>query len=584
MVQYIVNRFTGLCLAIILAAQLLGCGGPRYTLAPVKTFDPDNQTIPTPRELEENQIWDIIDYTVVAQLEKPLDLNWTGERLAKFLGVTGGRPADNVNVLDEVPNSSWYTNRHYHQRMSLHELALGPNKTEGPDQSGRWLITRGKFEGGTPGFFVKDARGDNYILKFDALDNYEMGSSAEVISTKILHAAGYFVPQNSIVFVDPDIFDIGPEVKVLEHGIKRQMNRQDLEKMLSKTPRTPDGKIRVLASKFVNGVPVGVWNYRGVRKDDPNDKVYHEHRRELRGLRVISSWLNDADRRAANTLAVYTEEKGNKFIRHYIIDMGSTLGSNNKFPHAPKYGKEYLVDPRSILRSFFSLGLWVKPWEFETGHINPRYPSVGYFESEIFNPGSWVPTYPNPAFEKATLRDAFWGAKIVTAFRDEEIRAIVRTAHMSDPEAEEFLIRTLIERRDKIGRYWFSRIAPLDKFTIEKSSAGEWMLRFSDLAVKTGLEAAEQRTYRCQLFFDGRPLGSVQTADEPRIILSGDKRWVDLQTVMAERDIKSEEQKIFRADLRIIAGDKLSKRVSVYFYFPGGNQPGRVVGIDREEV
>ena len=38
---------------------------------------------------------------------------------ARALGLAGehGGPAVNVNTLGEVPNSSWYTNRHYHERL-----------------------------------------------------------------------------------------------------------------------------------------------------------------------------------------------------------------------------------------------------------------------------------------------------------------------------------------------------------------------------------------------------------------------------------------------------------------------------------
>src|SRR2546421_11464106 len=41
-----------------------------------------------------------------------------------------GRPkqASNVNALDEVPDSSWYTNRHALHRMSIDELTRGPNR------------------------------------------------------------------------------------------------------------------------------------------------------------------------------------------------------------------------------------------------------------------------------------------------------------------------------------------------------------------------------------------------------------------------------------------------------------------------
>lgn len=568
------------CVLVVLGS----CSSSRqFTLAPIKTFDPDNEMIPHPKELEENQIWDIVDMTLFYQVEKALDLGWTARKLGRFLHVAKGREADNVNVLDEVPNSSWYTNRHFHTRMSLEELARGPCEINGPDQTDSWTITRGKFEGGTPGFTIRDARDDRYLIKFDAPLHQEMGSSAEAISTRILYACGYTVPQNTAEYFDPKILQIGETAQVLYHGVKRQMNQQDLDDMLRDTPRREDGKIRVLASKFVPGVPVGVWNYRGRRRDDPNDLVAHEHRRELRGLRVIGSWLNDADRRAANTLAVYVEENGKKFIKHYLIDMGSTLGSNNKFPHAPKYGYEYLVDPRTIGLSFIALGGYVKPWEFEQGHIRPRYPSVGYFESKMFDPGSWVPTYPNPAFEYCTLRDAYWGARLVMNFTDEDIRAIVENAKMSDDDAAEYLISTLIERRDKIGHYWFSRMNPLDRFRLESTTNGSLSLVFSDLAVDGNLNSDEESYYIYTIHHEERVLQEQHITEEPFIPLSLNGQGV-LDSFIDSDNVVGEEDKIFNVRIRTQRhGGSLSKTVEVYFHYSGRPSRARIVGIVREE-
>ena len=72
--------------------------------------------------------------------------------------------------------------------------------------------------------------------------------------------------------------------------------------------------------------------------------------------------------------------------------------------------------------------------EFEKGEI---YPSIGYFEAEPFNPDNWRCIYANPAFEKITLRDAFWAAKIVTMFTDEDIRTMVSAGYFPEPGAEE---------------------------------------------------------------------------------------------------------------------------------------------------
>ena len=40
---------------------------------------------------------------------------------------------------------------------------------------------------------------------------------------------------------------------------------------------------------------VGKFSYTGTRKDDRNDLIPHELRRELRGMYVVASWVNHAD-------------------------------------------------------------------------------------------------------------------------------------------------------------------------------------------------------------------------------------------------------------------------------------------------
>src|SRR5882757_1209609 len=78
-----------------------------------------------------------------------------------FLKNTFAAPGDhrkvhavNVNTLDEVPDSSWFTNRIGVREMSLPELVRGPNRdvrfgTE-------WTIVRGKNRGFHPGFRAID--------------------------------------------------------------------------------------------------------------------------------------------------------------------------------------------------------------------------------------------------------------------------------------------------------------------------------------------------------------------------------------------------------------------------------------------
>jgi hypothetical protein len=77
---------------------------------------------------------------------------------------------------------------------------------------------------------------------------------------------------------------------------------------------------------------------------------------------------------------------------------------------------------------------------------------VGFIDSKTFEPRTWKPFLPNPAFDERTGRDVAWGARIVAAFTDDHIRAAVAEGKYRDPRAEEYLVRILIERRDKLVR------------------------------------------------------------------------------------------------------------------------------------
>lgn len=549
---------------LLLGVMFGGCSSStKLTTKRIKWVDPDHRSIPEPEEIEENQVWDIVDHTFFYPMGKVLDLRWTTRRLGNVAGVVPRRQADNVNALDEACNSTWFTNRHYMEPMTQEEIATGPGIAQ-PDTSGTWEIVAGKFEGGTAGFTIRDPMGGLFLLKFDSEGNNEMGSSAEVIATKLLHAAGYNVPANSVVYFDPKILKIGAKTTVPDgKGGKRPMTQSDMQGILDNIIPQPNGQLRCVASKFLSGKPVGIFNYHGRRRDDPNDLVKHQHRRELRGLRVIGSWMNDADRRAANTLDMYvTDEDGRQYVKHYLIDMGSTFGSNNLMPHLPKYGNEYVWDPRTIARSLVSLGLYRKPWEEP---VPMPYSELGYFENETFKAVSWVPTYPNPAFQRCTPTDGYWGAKIVMSFSDEDIATAVATGRFSNPDASVELTRLLVERRDMIGRYWFGRINPLDRFRIEVDG-----MRFDDLAVEGRLESASETTYHYAVVDrNGREIWPSQSVEGetlipmPRALKMKDYYGLEIRTERRGRP-------------------KLSNATRVYFYMHD-ERTFQIVKVERDE-
>jgi len=544
---------------LLFALVLYGCAGPSANRLP-QWMDADMRDIPKPTPVEEFQKWDFIDHSLFYPLGTLLDLEWTALRVAGRLGVGQGKQADNLNALDEAPNSSWFTNRHFHHRMSPEAVAEGPGSSQ-PDTSGIWRVKSGKTVGLTPGFTIVDPLGKRYIIKFEVGQWPEMSSSAEAISTRIFHAAGYNVPQNSVIFFRPEQLTLAPDAVLrFPDGTRRPLTADDLKHILKAVDPRPDGRLRALSSAYLDGEPLGPPGFHGRRRDDPNDRVLHEHRRELRGMRVISSWLHDTDRRTANMLDLYVSgERGNRFVRHYVIDFGSTLGSNNRTPHAPHYGIDYLWDPGSMAKSLLTLGFRSRDVAVPT--ILP-YPSIGYYDNGSFSPGGWVTSYPNAAFLWRTDRDGYWGAKIVMSFTDADIAAVVKTGRLLDPDAEAELRRLMIELRDMIGRYWFERVNPLDHFRVEGRS-----LVFEDLAVTGGIEERPNSRYRAALRAeDERPQGPEQVMESTSVPLDGlapDRYYVcDLWT---ERPTNG-----------------WSDRTRVRFYL-GKDGAGAVVGIGRED-
>jgi len=412
-----------------------------------------------------------------------------GERNTESRLVT----AKSVNTLGEVPDSPWYTNRIGKRRMTNEELIRGPGNENGLAMGSPWTIVAPKSEGVTPGFLVQDSSGRLYQLKFDPLTNPEMSTAAEMISSKFFHALGYNVHETYIVHFRRDQLQVGRRTMLRDrYGKKRAMIERDVTELLLKTPRDKEGQYRALANLYFAGEPVGEFRYFGTRSDDPNDVIPHEHRRELRGLKVFCAWLNHDDSRAINTLDMLVEENGARFLKHHLIDFGSTLGAASDRPNSPREGNVYLFAWKPAAIQFFTLGLYVPPWA--RVHY-PKLPSVGRFEWPFFDPEKWVPMYPNPAFANCLPDDAFWAAKQVMAFSDDQIRAIVKLGEYSDPEAETWVADCLIGRRDKIGKAYFAKVLPLDQFAVR-----DGRLEFEDLSVKYKLATPETYTFHWSKF------------------------------------------------------------------------------------
>ena len=290
---------------------------------------------------------------------KPHDLSKSYEFVANTFGETAHSfgPALNVNTLGEVPDSSWFTNRIGQRDMTIDEVLRGPNTVDGP-ASGTWQVTGRPDAGITPKFTIKDARGDTYLIKLDPDSNPELPSSVELIATKLFHAIGYHVPEDFLVRFTLDRLTVAPGALARNAtGDKVPIEMADVERWLRKAPRRADGSIRALASRYVPGQVVGQFMYTGRRPDDPNDLYPHERRRELRGMRVFAAWLNHDDARSINSIDTYVDDDGRRYIRHYMQDFGSVLGSGSTSAQQPRGGYEYLIEPDKVGKGLAGRGL-----------------------------------------------------------------------------------------------------------------------------------------------------------------------------------------------------------------------------------
>jgi hypothetical protein len=400
-----------------------------------------------PKEREYSYIYDLTHNSLIRPVTRVLD----PPRALRNL-FNQNREAYNVDADDQVQlPSTWWQPRVGFRPVSVEQMMAGPGPARGP-APGKWTITSAKAQGVTPGFQIKDARGDRYIIKFDPPAAPELNTSVDVIGTYLFWAAGYNVPENTIASFHEDDLVIDEDATYKDIlGRDQKMTAKYLDELLDRVARRKDGSYRCIASKFLAGKPLGPFKYQGRRKDDPEDLIPHELRRELRGLWTVAAWVNHADIRGPNSLDMWVTDHGRSFVRHYLIDFGSLLGSSAVGKRSYVTGTEYYVDYNIIARQVLTLGLSPFDWEKV---VDPEIQAVGFIEGDQFDPDDWRSDYPNPAFDARTRRDIQWGARIVAGFTDAHIRAAVEAGKYSDPRATEYIVSVLKKRRDKLVARW----------------------------------------------------------------------------------------------------------------------------------
>ena len=486
--------------AIGLFATGASTQGPRFYPDDPIAREPESQDASKAARYEQSQMYELMFNLFVTANYKP-----------------SGLRAKNVNTIDEVPDSSWFTNRIGTRPITNEELLRAANVGAPPDPS-KWVLIREKTAGAHPGFTAMDAKGETWFLEFDPPHAPEGATGAVAIATKIFWALGYNQVESFLTTYDPKNASIDPKATVRRpNGKRSRFNQDDVNAILERVARNKDGSYRVIAGRQLPGRILGGYQYAGTRPDDPNDIVPHEHRRELRALRVFGAWTNLTDLKGANSLDTVITENGKTIVKHYLQDVGSTFGMCNDV-HEWDLSYEYFIQGGASWKRLFTLGFGLSPWQT----VNYRkYPSVGKFEGEVFDPRKWRPQTPPTAYMELRDDDAFWAAQRVAAFTDDMIRAVVHTAEFSNPEAEKYLADVLIQRRDKIKSIYLTQVNPIVNPRLDAKG-----LTFENAAVAGGVAQGEVAYRASWMLFDNatnttKPLSEAKSATTTIEVPSG---------------------------------------------------------------
>ncbi len=477
---------------------------------------------------------DAFDQSAYGEAMNQLDLGRWGRK------ITGKTiPSASTNIFDEVPDSPFFTNRHARQKLSAADLEKGAFVADGPDLSKPLSVQGAEQQGAHYGFLVEDVKKDKYILRFDAQGASELNTAAEVIGNRFYYALGYNVPQATILSFAADQLMAAPDAITIDNtGFVKKLTQKILQEYLLFVP-LPNGVYRASATKVPAGTEAGKFSFLGRGKNNPQDIVNHRDLREIRALGVFAAWLNHHEMLESNTLDMAVTENGRTVLKHYLTDFTNSLGAATDGPKEPMFGYEHMVDYGESIKAILGLGFWEKPWQKKWRLAGEKIysPAVGYFSNDLFDPAKFKDLLPYEAFRVITRADGFWAAKIMMSFSDEDIRAMVKAGKYSRPDDEDYIVKTLSERRDMIAKYWFSRVSPLDQFAFLGG-----VLSFKDLAVVYGFVPREGTVYRVEVSAGNKKIADLETAGSE---VKLQPKWLSENSViqLSIRALRSSSQK-----------------------------------------
>jgi len=289
-----------------------------------------------------------------------------------------------------------------------------------------------------------------------------------------------------------------------EHFWRSEAGTPDVPGMLTTGAPAVLGSYRVTALAMPPSEWLGYAPESGTRKDDPNDVVPHEDRRVLRSLKVFASWMALSGLGPPKTMDRYVGVPGEGHVVHFFTGLDDALGTDDvvrvtDLPPGQGGG--------STVVRLFTLGLAPNPARRPT---QIEIPALGQLESDV-DPGGFGPSTPYEPADRLTSADGYWAAKRIAALSAAHIALAIEAGKLSDRRARQAIQSALEARRERVVRYWFERVTPVE---IARHEGRRLELR--DQAIRHGLATAEATNYYVDfLTGDGDRVGD-KLSIEPR--------------------------------------------------------------------
>jgi hypothetical protein len=433
--------------------------------------------------------------------------------IRETLDVDPNVPAADVNSMDEVPTSSWFTPRD----VDVGAMARGPDGP-GPPRPPFTVLSDDARAVASSGFSISDARGQRYEMLIDPRDRPEMRTGAAAIAARLVWALGLNTPPVYVTAVRPD------------HFWRSEAGTPDVPAMLRSGAPLVLGSYRVAALAMPPSVWIGYAPESGTRGDDPNDVVPHEKRRTLRTLKVFASWMALSGIGPPKTMDRYVGAPGEGHVVHFLTGLDDALGADDVVRVTdlpPGHGGG------STLFRLITLGLAPnrapRPTQIEI-------PAVGHLEPDV-DPRAFGPSIPYEPADRLTPGDGYWAAKRIAAISSAHIALAIEFAKISDVRGRKAIQDALEARRERVIRHWFDRVTPVELIKLEGAR-----LELRDQAIRYGLERAETTDYYVDFLtsqgsnvgdkLDIRPQGDRWQLVVPESVLAATRDYVVVRIIV----------------------------------------------------